>query len=123
MLKKILKGLLLIIVLIILVVLIQTWRFTKPIPHTKAENIPALPDSAIIHLSNAIKITTVSVSDSMPTDTTAFRQFKTFLETSYPLIHQHLKRTIIDSFSYIYFWQGSNQTSPRKPAARNYRLH
>lgn len=110
MLKKLFKFLLLVVVLLIIVVLIQTWRFTKPILHTKAGVIPALPDSATAHLSNAIQIKTVSLNDTLPTDTTAFRQFRIFLERSYPLIHQHLQRTVIDSFSYVYYWKGSDQS-------------
>jgi carboxypeptidase PM20D1 len=110
MLKKILKFLLLLVAILIIVVLVQTWRFTESIPPTKAVAIPPLPDSAVQHLSNAIQIPTISLSDTLPADSVALRQFRAFLEKSYPLVHQQLKRIIIDSFSYIYYWQGKNNS-------------
>ncbi|MES1216289.1 MAG: M20 family peptidase [Bacteroidota bacterium] len=106
--KKFFIVVLLAIVVLASFVLIQTWRFTKPIPHTKALAIPGLSDSSVIHLSKALQIKTISAGYNVSVDTTAFAQFRTFLETTYPLIHQKLQRTIINEFSYIYKWQGKN---------------
>lgn len=108
MLKKIFKFLLLVIIILIAIVLVQTWRFSKPIQHTTATALPALPDSAIQHLSQAIQIKTISVSDTLPTDTAAFIQFSNFLEHSYPAAHLYLQRTIISGFSYVYYWKGKD---------------
>ncbi|HEX5154313.1 MAG TPA: M20/M25/M40 family metallo-hydrolase [Parafilimonas sp.] len=108
MIKTILKYVLFIVAVLIAVILVQTWRFTKSIPHTRAEALPALPDSSLTHLSNAIQIKTVSLSDTLPPDTIAFMQFRNFLERSYPLVHQQLQRRIINSFSYVYYWKGKD---------------
>ncbi|MBS1747449.1 MAG: M20/M25/M40 family metallo-hydrolase [Bacteroidetes bacterium] len=108
MLKKFLKLLLLFVVVLIIIVLVQTWRFTAPLKQTKSVAIPSLPDSAIQHLSAAIQIPTISVSDTLPADSVALRQFRAFIEKTYPLVHQKLQRIIIDSFSYIYYWPGKN---------------
>lgn len=110
MIKKAIKILLFLVLILVIIVLIQTWRFTKPIPHTKAIAASPMPDSAMAHLSEAIQIKTVSISDTLPTDTANFLKFRSFLEKAYPLLHQHLKRTIIDSFSYVYSWQGKNKS-------------
>src|SRR5678816_700367 len=110
MLKKLFKFFFLLIFLLICLVLIQTWRFSKPIPGIKATTIPALPDSALEHLSAAIHIPTVSISDTLPTDTVAFNQLKAFLEKAFPMVHQRLPRTIINGFSYVYYWEGREST-------------
>ena len=110
MLKKIFTFIGLVIALLIVIVLVQTWRFSKSIPFTKALPIPALTDSSVLHLSKALQIKTVSYSDTTATDSVAFTQFRVFLETAYPLIHQQLQRTIINQFSYIYEWKGKNSS-------------
>ena len=112
MLKKIFKLVSLSILALIVVVMVQTYRFSKPIPFTKALNIPALNDSSVQHLSKAIQIKTISYSEASSTDSMAFTQFKKFLENAYPLIHQQLQRTIINQFSYIYEWSGKNSSLP-----------
>ena len=112
MLKRILKLLFAVLLLLIIIVLIQTFRFTKEIPHTKASAIPALNDSSIAHISEAIQIKTIPVNNNAAIDTAAFTAFRNFLEKSYPLVHQHLQRTIINHFSYIYYWQGKNNSLP-----------
>lgn len=112
MVKKIFRPILIALLLLIVFVLIQTFRFSSAIAHTKAMPAPALNDSAVAHISEAIKIKTISVNDVAAIDTTAFQQFKVFLENSYPLIHSRLKRVVINNFSYIYFWEGKNRSLP-----------
>lgn len=110
MLRKALLTLLVMVGLVIAFILIRTFLFTKEIPHTKAEAIPALSDSSLAHLSEAIKIKTISFGDTLPVDTTSFLKFKSFLEKTYPLVHQKLERTIINNFSYVYEWKGKDPT-------------
>lgn len=89
-------------------VLIQTFRFTRSIPQTKAIPNHSSIDSAIKHLSDAVKIQTISTEAGQPIDTTSFLRFKIFLENAYPLIHRNLQRVVINEFSYIYIWKGKN---------------
>lgn len=94
----------------IAVILIKTFR-VKPWPVSRVDMVTLrLPDSAIQHLSAAIQIPTVSISDTSAIDTTAFTTFRFFLERSYPLLHQSLSRTIINQFSLVFEWKGQNSS-------------
>jgi carboxypeptidase PM20D1 len=108
MLKKVLAGLGTGLILLIALILFNTFR-TRPWPVFATNKEPApLPDSAIKHLSRAVQIPTVSFSDSSSIDTMAFKAFNTFIETSYPLIREHLSKTVINQFSYVFEWKGKN---------------
>ena len=106
--KKIFSILGILLLLLIVFVLVRTFIYTKEIPHTKAAALMPLQQNAIEHLSSAIKIKTISTELNKPVDTTAFVAFRNFIDSTYPLIHQQLERTIIDSFSYVYHWKGSD---------------
>jgi carboxypeptidase PM20D1 len=109
MLKKFLIFLSLAIVVVLAVLLVNTFR-AKPWPLHKASALEPLPDSAIAHMSNAIRIATVSPEDTTTIDSLHFNQFRLFLEQSYPLIHQQLTRTIIKNYSYVFEWMGSDSS-------------
>jgi carboxypeptidase PM20D1 len=101
--------------LVLLVLLLIGWIFirafnAKPWPKHKAGRIAALPDSAISHLSMAIRIPTVSPQDPSRIDTGAFLHYRSFLQSAYPIIHQRLTRDIVTDFSYIYTWKGTDPT-------------
>ncbi len=107
--KKIFSLLSLVILLVLAILLFNTFR-SKPWPEHKASALEPLPDSAIAHICNAIRIATVSPEDTLRIDSVHFNQFRFFLEQSYPLIHQQLKRTIIKNYSYIFEWKGSDSS-------------
>jgi carboxypeptidase PM20D1 len=99
--------------LVLLVLLLTGWIFirtfnAKPWPKHKAGSIAALPDSAISHLSMAIRIPTVSPQDPSRIDSGVFLQYRHFLQSAYPLIHQRLSREIVTDFSYVYTWKGTD---------------
>ena len=104
--KKIIRWLCLTISLFIALLIFNVYR-AKPWPAgAKAIVLRPLPDSAVQHMSQAIQIPTISISDSSALDTAAFQAFGTFMERSYPLVHQHLTRTRIRRFSYVFEWKG-----------------
>ena len=106
MLKKIARWLGIALSLFIVFLLFNAYRI-KPWPVAATTiTLAPLPDSAIKHMSQAIRIPTISISDSSAIDTAAFRAFGSFLERSYPLVHQQLSRTRIRQFSYVYEWKG-----------------
>lgn len=107
MLKKIFGLLIIIIVALIAIIFFNTLT-AKPWPQHKVTVLLSLPDSAIIHMSKAIQIATISPEDTSHIDTIHFNQFNQFLEKSYPLIHQQLKKTTINKYSYIYEWKGTD---------------
>jgi carboxypeptidase PM20D1 len=94
--------------LLIAVILFNTFR-TKawPVSNLNKELAP-LPDSAARHMSEAIQIPTISISDTLPIDTAAYLRFSAFIDKSYPLIKQHLIKTMVDSLNFVFEWKGQN---------------
>lgn len=105
--KKLAALLIFLVLLLIGWILVRTFN-AKPWPRHPAAPLAALPDSALSHLSAAIRIPTISPQDPNRIDTGAFLHYRTFLETSYPLIHQRLTREMVADFSYIYTWKGTD---------------
>jgi len=106
--KKILKFLGIILLLLVAIVLINTFRFSHPLPKKTALSQPPIDDSAIAHMQEAIRIPTISYADTIAIDTAAYLRFRQFLETAYPLVHQKLNRQIFEHFSYLFTWKGTN---------------
>ena len=108
MLKKSLLGVFAIVIILISVVLIKTMLFSKSIPKMETMEIPALPDSAIVHMQAAIKIKTVDYGNGIPIDTVAFEQFWKFVEKSYPLVTKLVKQQSFNKYSRLFTWEGTN---------------
>ena len=106
--KRILSVVLILVAALAAFVLFNTFRSGKTIAKQTTIPITGISDSAALHLSWAIQIKTVSFGDTLPIDTSAFKQFKLFLETTYPTVHQKLPRQIFSEFSYVYTWTGKN---------------
>ena len=97
------------IILLVTMIFIGIKTITnKPVNHTKVVSLMALPENALSHMSAAIQLRTETPNDDYQFDTTTFMSYRKFLETTYPLIHKNLTRTIIDSFNYIYEWKGTD---------------
>jgi carboxypeptidase PM20D1 len=112
MIRRILSVLGIALLLLVAVVLFNTFRAKPwPVTATSVTSIP-LPDSAIQHMSRAIQIPTISIAEKAPIDTVAFNAFGSFLEQAYPLIHQHLSKTMINQFSFVFEWKGQNAALP-----------
>src|SRR6478735_9980148 len=61
---------------------------------------------AVERLSQSIRFPTVSYHDTALVMFEPYLAFIDFLEHSYPLVHQHLKKKIINRYSLLYIWQG-----------------
>lgn len=107
MIKKFIVAISIIILALVAVVFINTFK-TKAWQKHKSLTLEALPDSALAHLSKAIQIATISPEDSLNIDSIHFNQFKIFLEQAYPMVHQHLTKTIIKNYSYVFEWKGTD---------------
>ncbi|HWK06493.1 MAG TPA: M20/M25/M40 family metallo-hydrolase [Puia sp.] len=81
----------------------------KPWPSTKAAPLAPLPDSALSHMSEAIRIPTVSPEGNQ-IDSAPFLAYRSFMQRSYPLLHQHLVRTSHENYSYAYTWKGTDSS-------------
>jgi carboxypeptidase PM20D1 len=107
--KKILFTGVCILVIFIAVLLVNTLRFTSKTPMASQELI-SLPDEVapVERLAKAIRIKTLSLEDETRVDKDAFLSFHRFLEDAFPDLHKKLDREIIQDYSLLYKWEGSN---------------
>ncbi len=107
MVKKTLKALGIALALLIVVLLVKTLTYkTRQIAVEPLAPV-ALSDKCITHLSEAVKIKTVS-HDVTTLDSAPFYQFQAFLKQSYPLADSLLHRQCINKLSLLYTWKGKN---------------
>jgi carboxypeptidase PM20D1 len=110
MLKKILSLIIFILVVFAAYLLFNTFTFqSKQIHFESVKKIP-LNDSIGEHLSEAIQIKTVSHENTKDFDSVEFEAFSRFLTDTYPLTHQKLEKSIINQYSMLFKWSGSNET-------------
>lgn len=103
------------VILILLLIFIGFIAFntiTAPNKQRKIEAspLPNLPNAALKHFQQAITYPTVSYGDTSKWDSMPFIQFRKFIEATYPLVHQKLEREIVSKYSYIYKWQGKDNS-------------
>ncbi|MCF7824125.1 MAG: M20 family peptidase [Candidatus Marinimicrobia bacterium] len=65
--------------------------------------------SAPATLTEAVKIRTISFSDTSATEASAFDSIHKFIMVSYPNIHASLEREVINTHSLLYTWTGSSR--------------
>ncbi len=111
--KKVIAALAVVFIATIMVVLFNTWQISKPIPVKASTEIPPLPDAAIAHMQEAIRIATVDEGNGQPVDSNAFRNFWLFVEKSYPLVNTLLTHQDFNHFSRLYKWVGRD--TAKKP--------
>lgn len=109
---KLIKKLSLLIVfaLVLLVVYVLFTTFSaksRQIKVASAEN-PVLAADILKNFSEAIQIQTVSPEDLKDFDSIQFVKFNGFLNRTYPMADSLLEHEIINDFSHLYYWQGSD---------------
>jgi carboxypeptidase PM20D1 len=60
------------------------------------------------HLSGALKLKTISDEAPDKWDYAEFLAFHAYLEKTYPLLHRSLKKTVVNTYSLLYEWTGSD---------------
>ncbi|WP_127114886.1 M20 family peptidase [Shimia sediminis] len=105
MMKRILAGLLLIVVALVAVIGIRTMMY-KPETVTQSERFifDADLDKTVATLARAVQFETDSTDMTRPD----FRAFLDFLATSYPGFHATMERVELDPVTPLYKWQGSD---------------
>ena len=109
------KKVLAIITLTIVVLLaIVSYRASTAFPDRQADPIPGITEvdldesGAIGRFSKALTIPTISYDDRSHFDAEAFRDFRDFLQSAYPLVHEHASRTIVNDYSLVFHLPGSD---------------
>jgi carboxypeptidase PM20D1 len=67
-------------------------------------------DHAIDTLSKAIQFKTISYQDRSKMDLIEFDRFISFLEQSFPLVHEDLELEKVNSHALVYKWKGTDST-------------
>ena len=106
--KKILFFILFVILLLIAILLIRTVLYKSKQVRVEKVEVIDVNDAAIHNLATAIRIKTVSPENSADFDSSEFRKFSDFLTTTYPLTDSVLEKKVINSFSFLYKWNGTN---------------
>ena len=114
MIKKLLLGLLALVLLLGAALGINTAR--KGSRQLAVEPIAklAVDDAAVAQrLAEAVRLRTESSRDDAGANTDQFQQFHALLQARFPLVHAKLKREVVGDLSLLYTWPGSNaQAAP-----------
>lgn len=96
-------------ILIFLALSLNTARYSsKQKMASNGEPIAVMDrEPAVEHLSKAIQFKTISYENPNKNDADQFLNFRQFLQTSYPDLHNKLTLDIIGEYSLLYTWQGS----------------
>ncbi len=106
--KKIFQFLLIGFVALLAVLIFNTLTFKSKQIEAKALPIAALSKTALGHFQEAISYKTISFNPETKPDSLQFTGFRLFLEKTYPLVHQNLKRELVNNYSMLFEWKGKN---------------
>src|SRR4051812_20371584 len=111
--KKLLLALLLVFIVLVIILAVKTSAFkSKQIAPADGKRIELpIDEAAVKHLSDAIRINTVSEDDTALVNQAAFDSFFTFLKTEYAPVFENTEDTIINKRSLLLKWKGKNETS------------
>jgi carboxypeptidase PM20D1 len=73
----------------------------------KIEDLPVDEQKVAGHLAASVRCQTVPLDETGTPDPEAFRQLHQMLAETYPLVHQKLRREVVNGYSLLYIWQGS----------------
>ena len=106
--KKTVLFLLVLLIIIIAYVLFNTFMMkSRQLSMASVEKID-INSYSIDNFSRAIRIRTVSPENSADFDSLQFDLFNRFLNTAYPLTDSLLDHKIVNNYSHIYYWKGTN---------------
>ncbi|MES2947486.1 MAG: M20 family peptidase [Pseudomonadota bacterium] len=109
MLKRILWGLLVLVLLLVSAVAINTLR--KGSRQMEVAPLAALAvdeASAAARLGEGVRLRTISSRDDASLNADQFTQFHALLQAKFPKVHATLKREVVADLSLLYTWEGSN---------------
>lgn len=98
-------------IVLIAAILINTALSTSHKVYDRSDSveIPIYDKSIPQHLAAAIQFQTISYQDPTQFNSEEFRSLHTYLEEIFPRVHITLKKEIINNFSLLFTWQGSDK--------------
>ena len=108
--KKLLLGLLALLVLVVGIVLMRTASMGKQGGHDVplAELIEVDPAAPAANLAEAVRFQTVTMQDGEGTDWPLFLEFQAWLKTTYPNFYGAVKSEQVVEYAQMNVWQGSD---------------
>jgi carboxypeptidase PM20D1 len=98
-----------IIAVLLSILLIRTLTFKSRQTHVHVKTAPEFDSLALEHFLSAIQFKTISFSDPALFDSVQFKGFRDFLQQTYPLTHEHLKKEIVAGHSLLFEWEGTDK--------------
>lgn len=98
-------------ILLIIAGLVVIWTFyssRRPNIPPADQKIEVDSERVIARLSKAITFKTVSKREKQIVDPVEFSAMHNFIDLSFPLVSQKLKKEVVNEFSLLYTWEGSN---------------
>lgn len=111
--KKILKGLLGLLILVVLVIALKTILYPFGEVKEYKEKVFAMPqgfEKNIARFADGIKIPTVSTPNYEETDFEPFKQFSKFIEESYPIVFANTQHYTVNEYGLVFKWKGSKES-------------
>jgi len=113
MLRRVLLVLLSVLAVLVLVVLGRTLLMRQALPPTPVFTPPAIDANAIAtRLAKAIPYRTISHQIPWEFRGSAFTEFHAYLAATYPQVHGALQREVVNDYSLLYTWPGSDPAQP-----------
>tara|TARA_B110000503_G_scaffold31884_1_gene51721 strand:- start:109938 stop:111371 length:1434 start_codon:yes stop_codon:yes gene_type:complete len=111
-LRKIFFSFLVLIVLFCSFILFKTLTFKSLQRNYQKVASVTVPESAIRRFQDALAFRTISYSDPLLLDTTAFSGFLRYVATAFPLVDSLLEKRILGGYTLLYQWSGQSDSSP-----------
>ena len=107
---KILTGMAGLVLALLAVIAVNTLRIgPPPLPEILPPTKIAIDTTAMAQrLAQAVHFPTVSHGREAPVADEALRGLRGFITQSFPLVHKTLKRELINGYSLLYTWDGSD---------------
>src|SRR2546427_11265115 len=111
--KKILGGLLLVLLVLAAVALERTFTFRSRQPQASPVAVELLDTAALAQrLAGALRFKTVSYQDSSQFDAREFDGFHRYLRATFPRLHAALKLEKVNGYGLLYEWTGADPNLP-----------
>jgi carboxypeptidase PM20D1 len=112
MLKRLLLGLLALVLVLVAALAVNTWRKGS----RQLEVPPLAPmavdkDGAASRLGEAVRLRTISSRDDPALNTDQFLQLQALLQSRYPKVHAVMQREQVGDLSLLYTWPGSDASA------------
>ena len=105
----VLIGLALALVALVLIILFRTLDFPVERAEVAPAALPAVDGKSVAErIGLAVQYKTIAYPEQEKIDGSQFKGLHQLFETLYPQLHSQLKRELINDYSLLYTWQGSN---------------